>query len=202
MAGVTSDSATINWGDGAVTKGTVVFDSTSNAFIVSGTHLYNPAAAPKIETVTTTVFDHGIKRATAVGMVNIIPPYPTTTPSMVHDYTGTAKIGGLIGGLVGSHSFEINITNQTLTSLTGQITFDGQTVLNGTLNAGVISGITKGELSNGNFYFVYTGSTSVTISGTLSKSGTSISNGLIVATGVPIPGFSSINAHFTLTAVS
>jgi hypothetical protein len=121
---------------------------------------------------------------------------------MVHDYTGNVSIPIALG-FSKSFSFEIIITDQTLTSLTGQILIDGSSVASGTFNAGVIGGVTKGELSNGNFIFTYMGSVSITISGSISKTGTTINPGFITATGLPIPGFSKINdAKFTLTAIS
>jgi len=200
-ASPTTDAATINWGDGFVSKGSITQDPNTKVFTVAGVHHYAVGGVPKAEKVTTIITDRGVKGATAIGSVNVIAPFPTTTPSMVHDYTGNVNIS-LGFGIHKSFSFEIIITNQTLTSLTGQILIDGTSVANGTLSAGVIGGVTKGELSNGNFIFTYSGSASITISGSLSKTGTTITNGLITASNLPIPGFSKITGSFTMTAVS
>lgn len=105
---------------------------------------FPPSQAIAVTTSGQLVNDGG-KLSTAVGALTTdlatLEPAPTTTPSLVGDYKGTLKTKGVIFGIGATKvSFELNITSQTLTSVDGTITVDGQTA-SGT--------ITSRELSNG-----------------------------------------------------
>ena len=192
--------ASINWGDGTATAGTITQDPSTKVFTVTGQHAYLVA---KTYTVTTTIHDRvGTSKATATTPTTIIPPFPTTSPSLVNDYTGTLTYKIL--GVKTSYSFELNITGQTIDSITGSISLDGNQIVSGTLDAGVIKGVVDGELSNGNFIFTYTGSTDVTISGHISSDGMTITSGLLVVTNLHVSGikFSSLSAPFTASVMS
>lgn len=89
------------------------------------------------------------KFSSAIGTLttDLIPlepiiPVPTTTPSLIGDYKGTLKTKPIAFG-AGSItvSFELNITAQTLNSVTGTINIGGAS-FSGTMTAS--------ELSNGN----------------------------------------------------
>ena len=123
----------------------------------------------------------------------VIPPYPVTSPSLIGDYKGKVKIGGLIGSFTGSQSFELNITGQDLNGITGQLLLAGHEIASGTFPANGV-----GELSNGNFEYTQTdGTISVTISGHISPDGKHITSGFIKGSGLPFVG--SIHGTFTLT---
>ena len=119
-----------------------------------------------------------------------------TTPSLIGDYKGTIKIGGIVGSFTGSQSFEINITAQDLNGITGQILLDGTEIASGTFPAGAF-----GELSNGNFEYSQSDSgINVTVSGHISPNGNTITSGFITGSGLPLVG--SLHGTFTLTRVS
>jgi hypothetical protein len=186
-----TEIATINWGDGTSSAGTITQATAGGPFTVSGKHTY---AVAKTFTVTVAIHDmQGGAKATAVGGAVVIPPYPVTTPSLIGDYKGSVKIGGLIGSLTGKHPFELNITAQDLNGITGQVLVAGSEIASGTFPANGV-----GELSNGNFEYTQTdGGVSITFSGHISLDGTHITSGFVQGSGLPFVG--SIHGTFTLT---
>jgi hypothetical protein len=73
-----------------------------------------------------------------------IVPMPTTTPSLVGDYKGTLKTKPVAFGLGSvTVSFELNITSQTLNSLTGTISISGAS-FSGTMTA---TELTNGQVN-------------------------------------------------------
>lgn len=185
-----TETATINWGDGTSSLGTISQAAPGGPFTVSGKHMYGVA---KTFTVIITVHDPGGAKATATSGAVVSPPAPVTTPSLIGDYKGSVKIGGLIGSLTGSHSFEIDITAQDVNGITGKVLFSGGEIASGTFPANGV-----GELSNGNFEFSQTdGSVSITISGHISPDSSRITSGFVKGSGLPIVG--SLHGTFTLT---
>ncbi|HSZ55808.1 MAG TPA: hypothetical protein VK797_09115 [Tepidisphaeraceae bacterium] len=136
------------------------------------------------------------KFATAVGALKTdltslepIVPVPTTNPSLVGDYKGTLKTKAVAFG-VGSVTtgFELNITSQTINSLTGTLTVSGSS------NSGTF---TASELSNGNFTIKTTG-TGITI--TLNGSVNVFTTKTGLAPGSVISGSGSVNiAGFSIS---
>ena len=186
-----TEIATINWGDGTSSVGTITQATAGGPFTVAGKHTYGVA---KTFTVTVTIRDvQGGAKATAVGGAVVSPPAPVTSPSLIGDYKGSVKIGGLIGSFTGSHSFELNITAQDINGITGQVFLSGDEIASGTFGANGV-----GELSNGNFEFSQTdGSITVTISGHISPDSQHITSGFVKGSGLPFVG--SIHGTFTLT---
>ena len=189
-----TETAIINWGDGTASVGTITQATPGGPFTVSGKHTF---AVAKTYSVTITVRDNqGGAKATATTSAVVSPPAPVTTPSLIGDFKGTVKIGGLIGSFTGSQSFELNITAQDLNGITGQILLDGNEIASGTFPAGGV-----GELSNGNFQYTQSDSgITVTISGHISLDGKTIGSGFIKGSGLPFVG--SLHGTFTLTRVS
>jgi hypothetical protein len=186
-----TEIATINWGDGTSSAGTITQATAGGPFTVSGKHTY---AVAKTFTVTVAIHDlQGGAKATAVGGAVVSPPAPVTTPSLIGDYKGSVKIGGLIGSFTGSQSFELNITGQDLNGITGQVLLAGDEIASGTFPANGV-----GELSNGNFEYTQTdGGISITLSGHISPDSKHITSGFIKGSGLPFVG--SIHGTFTLT---
>lgn len=188
-----TETAIINWGDGTSSAGTITQATTGGPFTVSGKHTYSVA---KTFTVTVTIHDPGGAKATATTAAVVSPPAPVTTPSLIGDYTGKVKIGGIVGSFTGSQSFEIDITAQDLDGITGKILLDGDEIASGTFPANGV-----GELSNGNFEYSQSDSgVNVTISGHVSSNGNTITSGYITGSGLPVVG--SLHGTFTLTRVS
>jgi hypothetical protein len=189
-------TATINWGNG-ISAGKITQDPNTGVFFVTGTHVYG---IPNTYAGKVVIHDKGGATVNTTFTATVTPPQPTTNPNFIGVYKGKAKVGGLIGSLAGSRDFEIDVTGETLTTLTGEVFFNGISVASGTFDAGIINGATIGLLSNGNFIFTKTsGGTTVTISGHLDPLAKAVTSGLIVGTGLPVPGFSSLHANFTLT---
>lgn len=189
-----TETATINWGDGTVSVGTLSQGASGGPFTVSGKHNYLVA---KTYTVTTTIHDVGGSKATATGAATVLPPQPVTTPSLVGDYVGSVHVN--IVGISTSLSLELNVSGQDLNSITGTLTVEGIQAVSGTFNG---SG-TVGELDNGNFKYVYTsGSINVTVSGHVSSDGKHITSGFVQASGLPITipvlNLSSIHGSFSI----
>lgn len=188
-----TQTAIINWGDGVSSAGTITQATAGGPFTVAGKHTY---AVAKTYTVTITIHDAGGAKATATTAAVVSPPAPVTTPSLIGDYTGKVKIGGLVGSFTGSQSFEIDITAQDLDGITGKILLDGSEIASGTFPANGV-----GELSNGNFEYSQSDSgVSVTFSGHISTNGNTITSGYITGSGLPFVG--SLHGTFTLTRVS
>lgn len=186
-----TEIATINWGDGTSSAGTITQATAGGAFTVAGKHTY---AVAKTFTVTVTIHDvQGGAKATAVSGAVVSPPAPVTTPSLIGDYKGSVKLGGLIGSFTGSHPFELDITAQDINGITGQVLFAGSEIASGTFPANGV-----GELSNGNFEYTQTdGGISITISGHISPDSKQITSGFVKGSGLPFVG--SIHGTFTLT---
>lgn len=189
-----TETAIINWGDGTASAGTISQANAGGPFSVSGKHTFLVA---KTYTVTITIRDvQGGAKTTVTTAALVSPPTPVTTPSLVGDFTGKVKVGGLIGSFTGSQSFELNITAQDLNGITGKILLDGNEIASGTFPTGGV-----GELSNGNFEYTQTdGRITVTISGHISPDGRTITNGFIKGSGLPFVG--SLHGTFTLSRVS
>lgn len=189
-----TETATINWGDGRSSVGTIAQATAGGPFTVTGKHTY---AVAKTYTVTVLIRDtQGGAKTTATDTAVVSPPAPVTTPSLIGDYTGKVKVGGIVGSFTGSQSFEIDITAQDVNGITGQILLDGEQIASGTFPANGV-----GELSNGNFEYSQSDSgISVTVSGHVSPDGNTITSGLITGSGLPIVG--SLHGTFTLTRVS
>ncbi len=152
-----------------------------------------------LNTLTATLLSDAGKFNTAVGALKTdlmtLLPQPTTTPSLVGDYQGTLKTNGVIFG-IGAQTFdlEINVTSQTISTITGTITVDGHSA------TGTIPTV---ELTNGKVTFQTSASVfTVTLNGkvnvTTSKTGLppgSVING----TGtLDIDGF-DVDGSFSLT---
>lgn len=186
VAGVhPTESALINWGDGAISAGTITLDSSTGVFSVTGKHTYLVA---KTFTISTTVHDKGGSHSTATSSAMVLPPQPTTSPSLIGDYKGTIKLGGDLS-LVGSQSFELDITGQTLTSLTISLTVAGiQVVDNSMFSTNGVKAV--GLLTNGNFAFEYTATNAdILLEGHVSPTGSNIA-GFVTGTGSAIsPNF-------------
>jgi len=107
-------------------------------------------------------------------------PQPTTTPSLIGDYKGTLKTKSIAFGL-GSQTvdFEIIVTNQTLTTLTGTIIADGNSA-SGTIE---VTELTTGKLT---MKLVDSGTT-VTLNGKVN----------VVTTGAGLPPGSVISGSGT-----
>lgn len=189
-----TEAAVINWGDGTSSAGTITQTTAGGPFTVSGKHVY---AVAKTYTVEVMIRDtEGGAKTTATTAAVVSPPAPVTTPSLIGDYTGKIKVGGIIGSFTGSQSFELDITGQDLDGITGQILLDGSEIASGTFPANGV-----GELSNGNFEYSQSDSgISVTISGHISSNGNTITSGYITGSGLPVVG--SLHGTFTLTRVS
>jgi hypothetical protein len=184
----------INWGDGTSSAGTISEANWGGPFTVSGKHIF---AVAKTYTVVITIRDmQGGAKATATSSAVVSPPAPVTTPSLIGDFKGKVKIGGIVGFFTGSQSFELNMTAQDLNGITGQIMVAGDEIASGTFPAGGV-----GELSNGNFEYMQSDSgVAVTISGHISPDGKTITSGFISGSGLPFVG--SLHGTFTLTRVS
>lgn len=189
-----TETAIINWGDGTASTGTISQANAGGPFTVSGKHTF---AVAKTYTVTITIRDNqGGAKTTATNAAVVSLPAPVTTPTLIGDFKGTVKVGGLIGSFTGSQSFELNITGQDLNGITGQILLDGDEIASGTFPTGGV-----GELSNGNFQYTQSESgITVTISGHISPDGKTITSGFIKGSGLPFVG--SLHGTFTLTRVS
>jgi hypothetical protein len=150
-----TEIATILWGDGSASVGTIAQTSANN-FTVTGKHIY---AGAKTFAIKTIVRDRAGAVSIGTSNANIVVPVPTTSPNLIGaDFVGTVKAGGgglfgsIIGKIVGTQSFEWRITGQDLTSLTGTISiaghnttqmFTGKLLTNGQFAfSDVISGVT------------------------------------------------------------
>lgn len=183
-----TEVAMINWGDGTASAGTITQAAPGGPFTVSGKHTYGVA---KTFNVTVLVRDPGGSKATATTQATILGPQPTTTPSLIGDFKGSIKVNTF--GISSSHSFELQITGQDLNGITGKVIVDGVQAVSGTLPAGSV-----GELSNGNFKYTFTsGGISGVISGHISPDGKHITSGFFQASGLPVPGLSSIHGSYT-----
>lgn len=183
-----TETATINWGDGTISAGSITQATPGGAFTVSGKHTYGVA---RTFTVRTLIHDPGGSKAAATGQAVVLGPQPTTLPSLIGDFKGSLKINTF--GISTSHSFELQITAQDLNDITGTIRVDGIQAVSGTLPA---QGV--GELTNGNFKYTFSsGGVSGVISGHISADGKHISSGFFSASGLPIPELGSIHGSFT-----
>jgi RHS repeat-associated protein len=182
-------SATIDWGDGTTSDGTVSADANGNGFVVSGSHSYTNAGS---FTTTVQVADSGGSTASAgstatVGnqvSMQIAQTSTTTTAS-------TSGTPAAFGQMV-TFSAAVRPTSGSGTP-TGTVTFkDGSTTLgsatlsNGTASLALTSlavgshGITESYSGDSHF----TASTSSTLTQTVQKAGTSTT----VATGTSVFG--------------
>jgi hypothetical protein len=186
-----TETAMINWGDGTASAGTITQATPGGPFTVSGKHTYGVA---KTFNVTTLIRDPGGSKATATSQATVLGPQKTTTPSLVGNYSGTVHVHVIIST---SLNFNLDITSQDLNSITGTLNVEGVQAVSGTFDA---TG-TVGELTNGNFKYVYqNGSITVTISGHVSSDGKHITSGFFMATGLPkIPVVESGSLHGTFT---
>lgn len=185
-----TETAVINWGDGTSSIGTISQATQGGTFVVSGKHTYGVA---RTFAVTVTIHDAGGAKAIATSSAIVTPPAPVTTPSLIGDYKGSVKIGGLIGSFTGSQSFELNITGQDINGITGHVLLAGHEIASGTFGANGV-----GELSNGNFEFSQSDSgVTVTISGHISNDSMHVTSGFIKGSGLPFVG--SLHGTFTLT---
>ena len=125
-------------------------------------------------------------------------PAPTTSPSLIGDYQGTVTTKGVIFGIgATTQPLEINVTGQTLTTLTGTITVAGQSA-SGT--------ITVTELTNGKVTMTLNSSgTTITLTGkvNVATTGTGLPPGSVISGSgsLSIAGV-SIKGDFTVTKVS
>ena len=186
-------TATINWGDGRGSPATMITEDGFLFFTVFGKHIY---AKPGTYTLTTTIKDRGGAKTTSVGgTVTVVPPAPVTTPSLVGTFSGKVSPGGsgilgLVAGLTGKQSFQLNITAQDIGSITAEVVIAG--VSSGTTT------LTGAELSNGNFHYATTdpNAPTITISGHISADGKIISSGSVKAGG---SGFLTISGDWSAT---
>jgi hypothetical protein len=125
-------------------------------------------------------------------------PAPTTSPSLIGDYQGTVKTKAVAFGLGSvTEPLEINVTGQTINTLTGSITVAGHTA-SGT--------ITVKELTTGNVTMTLNDSgTTVTLTGkvNVATTGTGLPPGSVISGSgtLNIAGF-NIKGDFTVTKVS
>jgi len=125
-------------------------------------------------------------------------PVPTTSPSLIGDYQGTVTTKAIAFGLGSTtQDLEINVTGQTLTTLTGSITVAGHST-SGT--------ITVKELTNGKVTMTVNDSgTTVTLTGkvNVAPTGTGLPPGSVISGSgtLNILGF-DIKGDFTVTKVS
>ena len=186
-------TAIINWGDGHTSPATTITEGTNKVFTVSGKHTY---AKPGTYTLSTTIKDRGGAKVTATGGTMIVSaPAPVTTPSLVGTFSGKVQAGGggilgLVAGLTGKQSFQLNITAQDIGSITAEVVIAG--VSSGTTT------LTGAELSNGNFHYATTdpNAPTITISGHISADGKTISSGSVKAGG---SGFLTISGNWSAT---
>jgi hypothetical protein len=126
----------------------------------------SPLAAGKYHTLVSVQLGTSTFSGTAPGTYTlIIPPAPTTTPSLIGRYSGliTANPGG---GLTHQATFIWLTTGQTLTSLTGQFAVGSQQA-NGTM--------TGSESTTGAIQYHFSSSLiNYTITGTVSPDGSTI----------------------------
>ena len=184
-----TETALINWGDGTASAGTITQDTAGGSFTVSGKHAY---AVAKTFTVTVSVRDPGGSKATATTTATVLPPQPTTTPTLIGDFKGKLQVN--LFGVKTSHNFELAISNQDLTGLTGTVTIDGVQAISGAIPSGGV-----GELTNGNFQYTYNnGGIMAVISGHISSDGRHITSGFFSASGLPVPGLGSVHGTYTL----
>ncbi|HEY2589171.1 MAG TPA: hypothetical protein VGI81_25735 [Tepidisphaeraceae bacterium] len=183
-----TETAMINWGDGTVSAGTITQATPGGPFTVSGKHTYGVA---KTFNLTTLIRDSGGSKATATGQATILGPQGTTTPTLIGDFKGSIKVSTF--GVSTSHSFELQITGQDLNGIMGNVIIDGVQAFSGTLPAGGV-----GELTNGNVKYTFTTSgISGVVSGHISPDGKHITSGFFQASGLPVPGLSSIHGSYT-----
>ncbi len=190
--GTASDfSATIVWGDGTSSSGTVTAGKTGG-FVVSGSHTY--AATGGFKT-TVSIMDVGGSAATAHGTATVNPPAPTVT-----------AVAPTAGPAAGGNSVTITGTNLAAASAVdfgstpAAITADGATSITATApvgSAGTIdvtvttAGGTSATSTNDRYTYVTapavtsispttgpaTGGTSVTITGTNLANATAVKFG-------------------------
>ena len=110
-------SATIAWGDGTSSSGTVTAGNTGG-FVVSGTHTYASTGTFK---TTVSIMDVGGSTATACGTATVNPPAPTVT-----------NVAPTAGPTAGGTS--VTITGTTLTGATG-VSFDSTAATSFTVNS-------------------------------------------------------------------
>jgi hypothetical protein len=166
--------ATIFWGDGTASRGTIALTSPNN-FSVTGSHAY---AGARTFAVTTIVRARGGAVAKAASLATIAVPVATTTPDLTSaDFVGTVSVAGsgLIPTLLntfgeGSFDFEVVFSNEQIGQITAKITIDGKSATeSGTGNL----------LTNGNFYYQLSFGSGLT--GTLSGHVAQKPTGLVIA---------------------
>jgi hypothetical protein len=81
-------AASIDWGDGTTSDGTISFDSIDNEYVVTGQHAY---ATSGPFTVVTTFMDAGGSTATATSAADVID-LPVIASSPVANLTGTENV--------------------------------------------------------------------------------------------------------------
>ena len=138
---------------------------------MTGKHAYAAAGTFAIEVL---IREPNAAPTIATAAATIAAPAPTTSPGLVGDFVGTAKAGGggglfdnLIGDVIGDQSFELNITNQTLDSITATVSVAGDSA----------TGDFPGSLlNNRKFNFDLSDSNgSIILSGRISADGSAIS---------------------------
>ena len=156
-----------------------------------------PLKGGKYQTLSKVKIGTDTINATAPGVYTLIlPPIPTTTPSLIGRFSGlitatSSSGGGIFGG--GSHTvkqatFIWQTTAQTLTSLTGLFAVGSQQT------QGTMSG---SEFANGTFQYTLTSDLiNYTIKGTVTANG-SLLKGTFVGTLVNNI-FKKLNGHFKL----
>jgi PKD repeat protein len=184
-------TAMINWGDGHTSPATMITEDANELFTVVGKHTY---AQPGTYTLTTTIKDRGGAKATAAGgTMTVLPPVPVITPSLVGNFSGEVQAGGsgiigIIAGLTGKQSFQLDITAQDIGSITAEVIIAGT-------SSGTVT-LTGAELSNGNFHYATTdpNAPTITLSGHISADGNTLSKGFVNAGG---NGFLSISGDWS-----
>ena len=124
--GTASDyTATIDWGDGAITPGTV--STASGHFVVSGTHTY---AAAGLYPTNISISDAGGASAVAQGQAAVhAPPAPVVTGApVVHGSSGAAFSGSANpDGLATTAHFEYGLDSQYTSPGTSGPVYDHST---------------------------------------------------------------------------
>ncbi len=121
-----SFTATINWGDGTSSAGTITYNGVTQKFSIAGTHAY---AEEGTDTVTVTLNDVGGKTATATATATVADAPLSLSVSSLSLVEGAAFSGVLAtftdadpGGITSDYSATINWGNGTNTA--GTIAYD------------------------------------------------------------------------------
>ncbi|HET6248072.1 MAG TPA: LEPR-XLL domain-containing protein [Tepidisphaeraceae bacterium] len=116
-------TASINWGDGTASTGTIVKDSAGH-FHVNGTHVYHEESTGSGYKVTTTIREYGGNTVVATSLANIADAPLDTPAGLTLSKSANVAFTNLVLG-----SFrDQDATNTTPTDYTGTITWgDGTT---------------------------------------------------------------------------